>query len=138
MSCQSRHERGKNRARQPDALNHLYQNELRASTARPDGADCLPLGLPVPLSDTSCLALRSPPGPSVRSHLPYVLTDRDDSKVGRLPSDGRKAVPKGISSDVVETAEDTPQRNAPSYRNMLSFGFREVYVRPNYIYDTQA
>jgi GNAT superfamily N-acetyltransferase len=50
----------------------------------------------------------------------------------------RDAAELGCSQVVVETAEDTPQRNAPSYRNMLSFGFREVYVRPNYIYVTQV
>lgn len=35
---------------------------------------------------------------------------------------------------VVETAEETPQRGAPSFRNMLRFGFRQAYVRPNFIY----
>jgi GNAT superfamily N-acetyltransferase len=35
---------------------------------------------------------------------------------------------------VVETAEDTPQRGAPSHRNMLRFGFQEAYARPNYIH----
>lgn len=39
---------------------------------------------------------------------------------------------------VVETAEDTPQRGAPSFRNMMRFGFREAYVRPNFIYTLES
>lgn len=39
---------------------------------------------------------------------------------------------------VVETAEDTPQKRAPSYRNMLRFGFQRAYVRPNFVYVTDA
>jgi GNAT superfamily N-acetyltransferase len=35
---------------------------------------------------------------------------------------------------VVETAEDTPQKGAPSFRNMLRFGFQVAYVRPNFIF----
>jgi hypothetical protein len=35
---------------------------------------------------------------------------------------------------VVETAEDTPKKDAPSFRNMLRFGFQVAYVRPNYIF----
>jgi hypothetical protein len=35
---------------------------------------------------------------------------------------------------VVETAEDTPEKGAPSFRNMLRFGFQVAYVRPNFIY----
>jgi hypothetical protein len=35
---------------------------------------------------------------------------------------------------VVETAEETPDKPSQSYRNMLKFGFRVAYVRPNYIY----
>lgn len=40
----------------------------------------------------------------------------------------------GCRQLVVETAEDTPARGAPSFRNMLRFGFREAYVRPNFIF----
>jgi hypothetical protein len=39
----------------------------------------------------------------------------------------------GCKHIVVETAEQTPERDAPSYRNMIRFGFREAYKRPNYI-----
>jgi GNAT superfamily N-acetyltransferase len=34
----------------------------------------------------------------------------------------------------VETAEETPNKDAPSYRNMIRYGFREAYVRPNYLW----
>ncbi|UCG61232.1 MAG: GNAT family N-acetyltransferase [Candidatus Zixiibacteriota bacterium] len=34
---------------------------------------------------------------------------------------------------VVETAEDKPERPAPSFRNMIRHGFQVAYVRPNYI-----
>jgi GNAT superfamily N-acetyltransferase len=36
---------------------------------------------------------------------------------------------------VVETAEQTPNKEAPSYRNMIRYGFKTAYVRPNYIYE---
>ena len=39
----------------------------------------------------------------------------------------------GCDSVVVETAEQTPEHAAPSYRNMLRFGFTEAYFRQNYI-----
>jgi hypothetical protein len=35
---------------------------------------------------------------------------------------------------VVETAEATPEKPAPSYRNMRRYGFEVAYVRPNYLY----
>jgi GNAT superfamily N-acetyltransferase len=35
---------------------------------------------------------------------------------------------------VVETAQQRPEREAPSYRNTLSFGFRVAYLRPNYLW----
>lgn len=35
----------------------------------------------------------------------------------------------------VETAEDTSEHDAPSYRNMLRYGFRLLYKRPNYVFD---
>lgn len=39
----------------------------------------------------------------------------------------------GCKRLVVETAEETPERSAPSYRNMKRFGFQTAYLRPNYI-----
>ena len=33
----------------------------------------------------------------------------------------------------VETAEQTPEREAPSYRNMRRYGFEIAYIRPNYL-----
>lgn len=36
---------------------------------------------------------------------------------------------------VVETAEETPFKGAPSLRNTRRFGFQVAYVRPNYIYN---
>lgn len=36
---------------------------------------------------------------------------------------------------VVETAEDRPEKPAPSFRNQLRFGFEVAYARPNYIYE---
>lgn len=35
---------------------------------------------------------------------------------------------------VVETAQQTAEKEAPSYRNMIRYGFKQAYVRPNYIY----
>ena len=40
----------------------------------------------------------------------------------------------GCHTVVVETAEETPEKSAPSYRNMQRYGFSQSYVRPNYIY----
>jgi hypothetical protein len=34
----------------------------------------------------------------------------------------------------VETAEDTVQRDAPSFRNMQRLGFEVAYARPNYLW----
>ena len=34
----------------------------------------------------------------------------------------------------IETAEDTPDRDAPSFRNVTRQGFRVAYVRPNWIW----
>jgi len=39
----------------------------------------------------------------------------------------------GCKRIVVETAQDKPDKPSPSNRNMLRFGFRAAYVRPNYI-----
>jgi GNAT superfamily N-acetyltransferase len=36
---------------------------------------------------------------------------------------------------VVETAEETPEKAAPSFRNMIRYGFKTAYIRPNYIYN---
>jgi GNAT superfamily N-acetyltransferase len=46
----------------------------------------------------------------------------------------RDARELGVSHLVVETAEETPQRPAPSYRNVIRFGFEVAYVRPNFIF----
>ena len=45
--------------------------------------------------------------------------------------EARKRGCKWIS---VETAEDTLEHDAPSYRNMLRYGFRLMYKRPNYVF----
>jgi GNAT superfamily N-acetyltransferase len=45
----------------------------------------------------------------------------------------RDATAAGCRTLVVETAEQTETRSSPSWRNTLAFGFREAYVRPNYI-----
>jgi hypothetical protein len=39
---------------------------------------------------------------------------------------------------LVETAEQTPEKEAPSYRNMIRFGFTEAYKRPNYIHENRS
>ncbi len=46
----------------------------------------------------------------------------------------RDAADMGCRLLVVETAEQTPEHSAPSYRNMVRMGFEVAYVRPNYIY----
>lgn len=43
------------------------------------------------------------------------------------------AAREGCKWLVVETAEDTPQKPATSFRNMIRHGFQVAYVRPNYI-----
>ena len=45
------------------------------------------------------------------------------------------AISFGCRTIAVETAEDTPQHSAPSFRNMLRLGFRVAYKRPNYIWE---
>jgi len=45
----------------------------------------------------------------------------------------RDAAAMGCRWIVVETAEDTPEKPAPSYRNTLRSGFRVAYLRPNYM-----
>ena len=39
----------------------------------------------------------------------------------------------GCDAVVVETAEQTADHSAPSYRNMIRFGFTEAYFRQNYL-----
>jgi hypothetical protein len=34
----------------------------------------------------------------------------------------------------IETAEDTPERDAPSFRNVVRQGFRVAYLRPNWLW----
>jgi GNAT superfamily N-acetyltransferase len=43
----------------------------------------------------------------------------------------------GCRRIVVETAEDTPERNAPSFRNMIRFGFEPAYKRVNFIFQSE-
>lgn len=45
------------------------------------------------------------------------------------------AVKLGCKHLVVETAQETAERSAPSYRNMLRYGFQPAYTRPNYLYE---
>ncbi len=45
------------------------------------------------------------------------------------------AVSFGCRMIAVETAEDTLEHSAPSYRNMIRLGFRVAYKRPNYIWE---
>lgn len=40
---------------------------------------------------------------------------------------------RGCKWLVVETAEQTAEKEAPSYRNMIRLGFKVAYIRPNYI-----
>ncbi|MCP4685890.1 MAG: hypothetical protein GY867_10655 [bacterium] len=44
------------------------------------------------------------------------------------------AIAQGCKHLVVETAEETHERSAPSYSNMLRFGFEVAYFRPNYLF----
>lgn len=46
----------------------------------------------------------------------------------------RDAAELGCKWLTVETAEETPIRSAPSFRNMRRYGFEVAYIRPNYIY----
>ncbi len=41
----------------------------------------------------------------------------------------------GCHGVVVETAEQTKDKEAPSYRNMIRYGFKQSYTRPNYIFE---
>ena len=53
---------------------------------------------------------------------------------GASVSPRRLAAELGCRHTLVETAEDTPRRGAPSSRNALRFRFQEAYLRPNLIY----
>ena len=44
------------------------------------------------------------------------------------------ALALGCTDVVVETAQQRADHDAPSYRNMIRYGFREAYTRPNFIY----
>ncbi len=44
------------------------------------------------------------------------------------------AIAAGCRELVVETAWETADNAAPSYRNMLRYGFKEEYIRPNFLY----
>jgi hypothetical protein len=44
------------------------------------------------------------------------------------------AIDSGCTMAVVETAEDTPDKPSPSFRNMLKYGFDLAYHRANYVY----
>lgn len=43
------------------------------------------------------------------------------------------AAAQGCRHLSLETPEDTAEKKAPSYHNVIRFGFREVYRRPNYL-----
>jgi GNAT superfamily N-acetyltransferase len=42
---------------------------------------------------------------------------------------------RGCKWIAVETGEDTSEHDVPSYRNMLRYGFRLLYKRPNYVFE---
>ncbi len=52
--------------------------------------------------------------------------------IARRIADAREA---GCKHLIVETAEQTPEREAPSYRNIRRSGFEVAYLRPNYLYE---
>ncbi|HSH00659.1 MAG TPA: N-acetyltransferase, partial [candidate division Zixibacteria bacterium] len=43
----------------------------------------------------------------------------------------------GVKGFVVETAQQTPEKQAPSHRNMLRYGFIEAYPRPNLLLELE-
>ena len=45
----------------------------------------------------------------------------------------QEAAMAGCRWMLTETAEDTPSRPAPSFRNMRRYGFNIAYPRPNYL-----
>jgi GrpB-like predicted nucleotidyltransferase (UPF0157 family)/GNAT superfamily N-acetyltransferase len=42
---------------------------------------------------------------------------------------------RGCKWIATETAEDSSEHDAPSYRNLLRYGFRLLYKRPNYVFE---
>jgi GNAT superfamily N-acetyltransferase len=40
----------------------------------------------------------------------------------------------GVKEMIVETAEQTTEKESPSYRNVLKSGFKEAYKRPNFLF----
>jgi hypothetical protein len=46
----------------------------------------------------------------------------------------RDAAGDGCRWVSVETAEQTPEREAPSFRNLTRLGFTVAYRRPNYLW----
>jgi GNAT superfamily N-acetyltransferase len=48
----------------------------------------------------------------------------------------RDIIDLGCEWLVVETAEETPEKSAPSYRNMVRLGFAIAYARPNYVLES--
>jgi GrpB-like predicted nucleotidyltransferase (UPF0157 family)/GNAT superfamily N-acetyltransferase len=42
---------------------------------------------------------------------------------------------RGCRWITAETAEDSAEHDSPSYRNMLRYGFRLLYKRPNYVFE---
>jgi GrpB-like predicted nucleotidyltransferase (UPF0157 family)/GNAT superfamily N-acetyltransferase len=42
---------------------------------------------------------------------------------------------RGCKWIATETAEDSHEHDSPSYRNMLRYGFRLLYKRPNYVFE---
>lgn len=43
----------------------------------------------------------------------------------------------GVKTIIIETAEQTTEKESPSYRNVLRAGFKEAYKRPNFIFINQ-
>ena len=52
--------------------------------------------------------------------------------IARRLRDARLA---GCTRVSVETAEDKPEKPAPSFRNLRRLGFRFAYLRPNFLYE---
>lgn len=44
----------------------------------------------------------------------------------------------GCQGAVVEAAEPKPDKDAPSYRNLIRMGFEEMYRRPNYLFECRV
>lgn len=50
----------------------------------------------------------------------------------------RDAAALGCKWLIVETAEETPEKPAPSFRNMVRYGFKVAYARPNYLFTFES